>query len=169
MTCQVFVLPLFVNIQLIPYRRLSLNTRLSVEQTMSLLQESVAPVPSISLRWTSKATKPFEGTVSPTGFTIFRTIRYRNSFLPILNGRFAATPTGTVITVNMTISPLVAAVGLLMIMSLGPILLSALARQFDLGLALLLLGIYVVMMIAFGYEANRAEAQLKQIFGPYLA
>ena len=122
-----------------------------------------------NLRWPAKASKPFEGTVSPTGFTISRAIRYRNSFLPLINGRFAATPTGTTVMVTMKLHPLVAVIGILVIMTLGPILLSTLISQFDLGLGLVLLVIYLAVLFGFGYEANRAEAQLRQAFGHYLA
>jgi hypothetical protein len=138
---------------------------------MNVLQESVTPVApfSLSLRWwRSKPPKPFEGTVTPNGFTISRVIHYRNSFLPILNGRFTPTPTGTAITVHMTIHPLVGIIVLTVILQLGSIMLSALNNEFDMGIGLLLLGFYLVIMLTFSYEANRAEAWLREVLAPYL-
>jgi hypothetical protein len=126
------------------------------------------PSPSIYLGWGPKTTKPFEGTVSLTGFNISRTIRYRNSFLPILNGHFTQTPGGTTMNVSMTLHPLIWVIVVLVLVTFGPLLISALTSQFDLGLSLILPGLYLVMMIGFNFEANRAEAQLRQILGPYL-
>ena len=42
-------------------------------------------------------------------------------------------------------------------------------NEFDLGIGLLLLGFYLVIMLTFSYEANRAEAWLREVLAPYLA
>src|SRR5450432_1343655 len=51
---------------------------------------------------------PFIGIVQEDSFKLQRAIRYRNSFLPMVRGRIAPTPTGTRINVTMYIHPLVA-------------------------------------------------------------
>jgi hypothetical protein len=69
----------------------------------------------------------------------------------------------------MTIHPVVGIIVLTVILSLGSLVLSALNNEFDLGLGLLLLGFYLVIMLTFSYEANRAEAWLREVLAPYLA
>ena len=54
------------------------------------------------------ASPPFIGTVQDDSFRLRRDIRYRNSFLPLVWGRFISTPTGTRVSVTMFIHPLVA-------------------------------------------------------------
>jgi hypothetical protein len=75
---------------------------------------------SLSTGWCSRdpAGPPFIGIVGDDSFRVTRQIRYRNSFLPLVWGRFISTPTGTRVNVIMFIHPLVA---LFMVFSLGTV------------------------------------------------
>lgn len=54
-------------------------------------------------QWPDKRTEMFEGTVSEEGFDINRILRYyRNSFLPVIHGRFSPLGQGVRIEVTMT-------------------------------------------------------------------
>src|ERR1039458_9653010 len=70
--------------------------------------------------WRSRdpGTPPFIGIVDDDSFRVKRDIRYRNSFSPLVWGRFIATPTGTRVNVIMFIHPLVA---LFMVFWLGTV------------------------------------------------
>jgi hypothetical protein len=57
------------------------------------LQEQVE-APKIRFGF-SRHHAPYEGTVSETGFKISRIIHYRNSFLPVIRGRFEPQVDGT--------------------------------------------------------------------------
>ncbi len=59
---------------------------------------------------------PFIGTVQDDSFRVRRDIQGRNSFLPLVCGRFVSTPTGTSVSVTMFLHPLVA---LFMVIWLG--------------------------------------------------
>jgi hypothetical protein len=50
---------------------------------------------------------PFIGTVDGDHFSLYRDIRYRNSFLPRIRGRVSSAPAGTNIDVIMYLHPLV--------------------------------------------------------------
>jgi len=58
--------------------------------------------------WSRDPRSPFTGIVDDDSFRVRRDIRYRNSFLPLVWGRFISTPTGTRVNVIMFIHPLVA-------------------------------------------------------------
>jgi hypothetical protein len=67
-----------------PFRRLSLETPLAQADVVKRLEENVEPR---SIWRFSAPQRDFEGVVSMTAFKIFRIIRRRNSFLPIIIGR----------------------------------------------------------------------------------
>ena len=75
---------------------------------------------SLFTGWWSRdpASPPFVGIVDDDSFRVRRDIRYRNSFLPLVWGRFMSTPTGTRVNVIMFIHPLVA---LFMVFWLGTV------------------------------------------------
>lgn len=45
--------------------------------------------------------KPFHGSVEGSSFKLYRAIKYRNSFLPILEGKIESRGTDTVVSVNL--------------------------------------------------------------------
>ncbi|MGB8918322.1 MAG: hypothetical protein WCC89_15810 [Candidatus Sulfotelmatobacter sp.] len=75
---------------------------------------------SLFTGWWSRdpTSPPFVGIVDDDSFRVRRDIRYRNSFLPLVRGRFISTHTGTRVNVIMFIHPLVA---LFMVFWLGTV------------------------------------------------
>lgn len=70
---------------LIPYQKIEIKTRLGQEAALQKLNAIVEPR---KLRWRfSRDHLPFEGTIEGVEFKISRIIHYRNSFLPILDGK----------------------------------------------------------------------------------
>jgi hypothetical protein len=75
---------------------------------------------------------PFVGTVSKDGFRVYRDIRYRNSFLPIVSGRVEQTSDGTRVSVAMYLHPLAA---LFMLFWLSAVAIGAVSAYAKHGLA----------------------------------
>jgi hypothetical protein len=80
------------------------------ERLKSIVREKPAFWESIQMAWRKRdpASPPFMGTVQDDSFRLRRDIRGRNSFLPMIWGRFISTPAGTRVCVTMFIHPLVA-------------------------------------------------------------
>jgi hypothetical protein len=80
------------------------------ERLRSIVREKPTFWESFRMAWRARelASPPFIGTVQDDSFRLRRDIRYRNSFLPLVWGRFISTPTGTRVSVTMFIHPLVA-------------------------------------------------------------
>ncbi|MGD1938936.1 MAG: hypothetical protein ACFCA4_15490 [Cyanophyceae cyanobacterium] len=93
-------------IKILPSRRLELVVPASPTQVAQRLEGAIAPHPS-GLAALRRVTKPFLGRSSDNGFEIRRRIDYRNSFIPIVTGQYAAIAQGTRITITMQIHPAV--------------------------------------------------------------
>jgi hypothetical protein len=157
---------------LIPYKRVIIQTPLTAENAARVLTKLVTPRPWYYLFWT-RATTDFEGRISLDGFNINRSIRYRNSFLPILHGRFRPTTKGTAVDVRMVMHPFVVVFLLFWCVILG-IAFFQFATQVLQGGSIsgrdliplgILVFIYVMVFLSFGIEAERATRILKEIFG----
>ncbi len=92
--------------KLLPYDSFEIDTPMSAKAIIGVLTDTVEPT-----RWfrLSKDHKTFQGTVEHDGFKITRIIHYRNSFLPVVRGRFAPGPSGFTVTVTMRLHPFVMA------------------------------------------------------------
>lgn len=160
----------------IPYRRISIETSLTVSEAVNLLSASLMPkrpLPRLAFFPFAESEKKFEGEVSDTGtWKISRAIRYRNSFLPILYGVFVPTEQGVRVEVLMilhssTIAFLLAVYGLL-----AAVALTQWSRfVWSVGNVLGIIGIvgFLLFMVfgGFGYEASKAERFIRQLFEPY--
>jgi hypothetical protein len=157
---------------LIPYKSISINTSLTVDEAVHLVSAAIAPPRSFFQGW-RKAGKEFEGTVSNSSFTISRAIRYRNSFLPFLYGKFVPSAQGVRVEVRMTMHPLVIAFTVLwftviasfLLLSIGGMLTTL---KIDEGILLpigMLLFFYLMVFLGLGFEANEAERFLSNLFG----
>jgi len=51
----------------------------------------------------------YHGSISAQGFELTRSINHRNSFLPLIKGRFEALPQGTAVHVTMALQPIIIA------------------------------------------------------------
>ena len=87
-------------IPVLPYKQLVFESPLSKEEAIHRLSLEVAK-PRTGLRWRETRSEKFEGMVSAESFQITRIIRYRNSFLPVIYGRFATLGPGVRIEVTM--------------------------------------------------------------------
>ncbi len=155
----------------IPYRRISIDTALSLEAAKNTLKDDVtSEKPRFFLPFKEK--KSFWGTISDHTFEIQRRINYRNSFLPNLRGQFIPTDHGTLIQVRMSMHPLVA---VFMIIWVTPLVLFGVvfplvdwvsAHNFAIRVELLemMAFAYLLVFLGFGIEAIIAERRLKQIF-----
>jgi hypothetical protein len=118
---------------------------------------------------------PYEGTVSESGFKITRIINYRNSFLPVLRGRFIAEPPGTVVKITLSLHPAVAVLFVaflgfwcslsfaLPLPSISPIssLSPSLIRHFQI---VQLIVLPLVIFVVFKLEVRRSRRDLTRIF-----
>ena len=148
----------------LPYREVSVFTTLSVDETRSLLSNTVI---KRRFRWFSSDVGQFEGVVSVDGFNINRVIGYRNSFLPMLYGSFIPrNDGGTQVIVKMMLHPVVLVI---MLGFLGALLCGAatsiLNGYHDLACfgGFFLFG-YLLVMGGFNLEANKAAAFIKMVF-----
>jgi hypothetical protein len=89
---------------LIPYYWFTITTDAPVAVVTQRLAAEVAPRTFFPFR---RPKQPFQGVVKEEGFKVSRVIHYRNSFLPIIGGRFQAQEQGTVIQVGMRLHWLV--------------------------------------------------------------
>ena len=150
-----------------PFRKFEFSTPMSTAHAIGVLQEAVEP-PRNWGRPTSTKRGYFEGRVAGSRFKIIRIIRYRNSFIPIIEGNFQSDGLGTVVTVNMRLMwPIVAFwFGIILFLAWGSVAVnSTLAGPF--GARMLLLGmtlfIYLVATIPFAVEVRAAMKLLLEL------
>jgi hypothetical protein len=110
--------------------------------------------------------KDYSGAISSKGFSIRRKIAYRNSFLPVSRGEFDLTPEGIRVRVRMTPHVFV-------IVFCGIFAASAffIGPRPDSGNSILpeialLLVVYLILLVAFHFEATRAEKFLRETLYP---
>src|SRR5262245_40277311 len=89
--------------KVLPYWRIVLQSPLAPDEVARVLVDSVDPKP----RWDAQS-RPFAGSVTPPEFRIYRTISYRNSFLPEIVGHIAPDGSGSRVSMTLRLHPLVA-------------------------------------------------------------
>jgi hypothetical protein len=88
----------------IPYRRVDVPTSLTIGEIVELLTENVDIRKSVwPGPWRPKSM--YWGRVSLDGFQIVRSTWGRNTYLPLITGRFKPSAEGTVVTVRLTLHP----------------------------------------------------------------
>ena len=140
---------------------------MSTEHAARVLQEAVEPPRSWG--WPTSAKRGyFEGRVAGSRFKIIRIIRYRNSFVPIIDGNFRRDGLGTMVTVNMRLVWPVVPIwfGIILFLAWSSVSVnSRLAGPF--GARMLLLGmalfIYLVATIPFAIEVRIAMKLLLEL------
>jgi hypothetical protein len=95
-------------VRFLPYDAFTLQT---ADPLPIVLQRMATQIePSKPIRWQFSGNHlPYEGTLSETGFQISRIIHHRNSFLPVIRGRFEPTSSGTIVRITMRLHPYVIA------------------------------------------------------------
>lgn len=150
-----------------PLRKFEFSTPMSTEHAARVLQEAVEPPRSWG--WPTSAKRGyFEGRVAGSRFKIIRIIRYRNSFVPIIDGNFRRDGLGTMVTVNMRLVWPVVPIwfGIILFLAWSSVSVnSRLAGPF--GARMLLLGmalfIYLVATIPFAIEVRIAMKLLLEL------
>lgn len=158
-------------ILLFPYKKLVFESPLSKEEVIQRLTSEVAQ-PRSGLRWLERRTENFQGKVSEEGFQIRRIIRSRNSFLPIIYGRFSPSVPGVRIEVTMKVQTGVLVFSILWLGFVGGLAVFTLPKMLAtgsidseglVGWAMVLI-FYLAVTISFGVEANKARKLLNRIF-----
>ncbi len=161
-------------ILLLPYTRFEFTSRLTVSETSHRLESQTDPRSiwgGYSFLNRNKP-KPFSGRVEESKFNINRTIRYRNSFLPVIVGQFHDDLDRTRITITMRLHHLVT--GFLVFLPLffmatvlGIGFGSGELGDFLLGGAMtggFMLFFYLIIMLFFNYEAKKARRMLAEMW-----
>ncbi|MBD2200248.1 MULTISPECIES: hypothetical protein [Calothrix] len=141
-----------------------------VPQPLSVvLQRLNAKVEAPKLYRFSREHAPYQGTVSEQGFQITRIIHYRNSFLPVIKGRFQIESSyQTEVHIKMSLHPFVMAfLGFWFFFWYSATIPISLVGSMPNGMPILFLGMPILMLIIFWFafwnEANRSRNELTQI------
>ena len=157
-------------IPLWPYQKLVFNSPLSREELIRRLAREVS-----KSRWGllfDRRRELFEGTITGEGFKISRIIRYRNSFLPVIQGNFSNTAKGVRVDVTLRLhrAVLVFSAVWLSFAVLGIVAVaSKVLRSRQLGEERLvpfamLAFFYLLVTLSFGFEARKARRLLSEVF-----
>ena len=103
--------------KLIPYERVIIRTSLSVDTIRHRLYMEIKPVETLFFPLFSND-KPYSGKITELGFKIMRSIKGRNSFLPLVKGVVEKDSDGSVIYITMTLHPFIIASIIVMILSI---------------------------------------------------
>ncbi len=119
------------------------------------------------MRFYSRNHTPYQGVVSEESFKIHRIIHYRNSFLPVIRGRFEEQGKSTLVHVTMSLHPLVAIfLGVWLLCWYSFSIPIAIANLFPHGLAFVFLGMPILFLViawgAFWVEVNRSQRDLEK-------
>ena len=153
-----------------PFRRFELLTGMSPQHAAHALQHIVEPI-QYFVWWPAKRRGYFEGIVEVDRFKISRIIRYRNSFVPIIEGRFHGEDGRTLIALNLRMAWTVTAFWLCMI---GLVSWKGGAGVFGIQSPLntleMIAFLYFMASVGFGIEARIAIKRLVEVFhsGPSL-
>ena len=156
-------------VPLLPYQKLIFESPLSREELFRKLSREVS---NRRRGWPDKRTELFEGTISEEGFQINQIIRYRNSFLPIIHGRFFPSVQGVRVEVVMRLHVVVlifsivwlSFVGLFAAVVVSRLLATGRVETVTLFPFGMLLFYYLMVTIGFGTEAKKASELLSGLF-----
>jgi hypothetical protein len=159
-----------------PFYRFHFNTPLCPSEASSRIYALTRPKPNFfesigQIFSSSNDLQPFMGKVEPSAFRIQRGIHGRNSFLPYVWGKIAPLQTGSRVTVNMFMHPLVIIFMVCWLSMVGYGALDALANRNANGstdiasqIAIFLFGIGIVL-VGFIPEAIKAKRILLNAVG----
>lgn len=158
-------------IPLIPYQKFVFESPLNQEEARQRLEAEVAQLRS-GWQWIERRTEKFEGAVSAEGFQIHRIIHYRNSFLPIILGRFSPGVPGVRIEVTLKLHIFVVIFSLVWLGFVGPLAGEAVMQIMTTGSVevggaipcLMLIFFFLMLIIGFEIEAYKAKKLLSRIF-----
>jgi hypothetical protein len=157
-----------------PYKRIVIPTSLTIEKCVSLVSTAISPYRTINT-WFSSSSKEFEGSVNEQGFKIQKVIHNRNSFLPVLNGKFIQFEKGTKIEVRLSLDTLVLVFTSFWLAGMGGVFLLLVIGSISAGAPnkfvwYPLAGIvffYFMILVGFGSYAKRTEEFIMNLFESY--
>lgn len=160
----------------LPFESLTITTHLNPDEVRERLFNVIEPPKRFrsSGLFSKPSSKPYEGTISGNSFRIHKIINYRNSFLPIIEGKICPETMGCKINIKMNMH---IAVILFMFFWIGNLLpvsvgfLLAMLTDASMGIA----GLVPLGMCIFGYflctlnfkaEARNSKDFLENLFSP---
>jgi hypothetical protein len=149
----------------LPHHRFEIVSPLDRQAALAAVTAHTEPENWFRFTWPNSANdKRFEGVVGADGFHVRRVIGYRNSFLPVIDGKVHAAGRGSRIDVSMRLFWFVYAfVGIWVVAALTGFAASGGAVGLAFGAAMILF-VYVMTMAGFWFEAGKQERTLREIF-----
>jgi hypothetical protein len=158
-------------IPLLPYQKLVIEVPCSREELTRRLAKEVT---GRKRNWgrPEERAELFEGVVSDEGFEITRIIDYRNSFLPVIQGRFYPHVNGVRVEITMRLHVAVLIFSVFWLSMVGVSAVGAAShilatRSVDAATLIplgMLLFFYLMSTIGFGVEAKKASNLLNKLF-----
>jgi hypothetical protein len=150
-----------------PFRRFEFVTAFSPAHAAKILEEIVEPPRRWGLRTSSKRGF-FEGKIAGSRFRINRVIRHRESFRPIIDGRFQRHGRGTTVLLTMRLAWIVMALwfGILAFLFWSSVSVdSTVAPTFAARVALLAMTLvmYLIASVCFAIEVRVAMKRLLEL------
>jgi hypothetical protein len=151
--------------KILPYDSFTILIPESLPIVLQRLNAKVEPPKAFRF---SRRHAPYQGTISEEGFQISRIIHYRNSFLPIIRGRFEVQSHQTLIHVKMSLHPFTMVfLGFWFFLWYGAVIPITLTGAMPHHMAATFIGMPILTLIifwlAFWLEANRSRSELSQI------
>lgn len=158
---------------ILPFESFTITTYLSFDEVIEKLADAIEP-PRRGINWTRNLpSKPYRGILSANSFKMSRVISYRNSFLPVIEGRIEPQPEGCLIRISLRLHEFVMAFMIIWLSNVGGIgflgLIAFIADPKSAAWALIPFGMflfgYLLCTIPFNLEAKTAKADLTQLLG----
>lgn len=152
---------------ILPYKTFTLQTAAPLAQVQQQLANHIE-APKL-VRWAyARNHAPYQGTMSDHGFEIRRIIHHRNSFLPNVQGRFEAYPTGTTCHVTMQLHPLILAfssvwLSVWYMVALPITLFGGIPPLTGLAFLGMPIGVFAIFLSVFHSEAAYTQRELTKI------
>ncbi len=149
--------------RLIPYETFRITTYKTPDEILAILENIVEPLDFFY----QKREKPFCGSFSIEKFKFFRNIWYRNSFLPVINGRISTDGecTGIEISARMTVFTSIFCSICIAFLLFGTVL-GLIKNEGMLSLLPFAMAsfIYLLVMIPFNIELKLAKKEIEKFF-----
>jgi WD40 repeat protein len=92
-------------IKILPHYTFTIQTKAPFPIILGRLSEKIEP-PKMFRFGRFQSHLPYEGTFSEEGFKVSRVIHYRNSMLPMIQGRFERSENTTIVQIDMDVHPI---------------------------------------------------------------
>jgi len=164
--------------KILPSEQLTFRSNLSKTDIIQKISENAAVVPKQIFALRNKDfSKIFEGIIEKDGFKISRTINYRNSFLPLIQGKIVEKSTHSDINVQMTLQPFVKVfisfwLGAVALALVSILIVAISENRFEPTIViplLMLIGGFSMTQLAFKYEYKKSKQELEKLFGAALS